>query len=160
MQLCDDYLMKIVICYRLAVFELIALRLWLLAENSIISAQVMDKWLAKWWQSVPESIKNLLIIISRELPSIGERLYRRLLVQIMPTALKKWLAKWWQKAKWTQKMSKEKPSKNGVNALFYWVFPLARPKELESPTFCSGVEARHLKRTKPHKRKTSKTPVK
>ena len=35
-------------------------------------------------------------------------------------------------------MSEEKPSKNGANALFYWVFPLARPKELESPTFCSG----------------------
>ena len=92
MQLCDVFLMKIVICYRLAAFELIVLRLWWLAENSIMPVQVMDKWLAKWWQ----------------------------------------------KAKWTQKMSKEKPSKNGANALFYWVFPLARPKELESPTFCSG----------------------
>jgi len=39
-------------------------------------------------------------------------------------------------------------------------FFLARPKELESPTFCSGVEARPLKRTKSHERKTSKTPVK
>ena len=37
---------------------------------------------------------------------------------------------------------------------------LARPGGLEPLAFCAGVEARHLKRTKPHKRKTSKTPCK